>query len=134
MCKVQMLRALLNQRLSAAVEEIFVVFERTIAEYEEELCRTKEENRRQRQLLDAFTRAVVSEDLSTEQQELSSRVEQQEPEAEAPCVKEEKEEHTIGQEGEPLQELEEEEILLKRVIVKSNDDEGDGDHCGGSKV
>lgn len=53
MCKVEMLRALLNQRLNAAVEEVFVVFERTIAEYEEELCRTKEENERQRQLLDA---------------------------------------------------------------------------------
>lgn len=53
MCKVEMLRALLNQRLSAAVEEILVVFERTIAEYEEELSRTKEENERQRKLLDA---------------------------------------------------------------------------------
>ncbi|XP_051918708.1 zinc finger protein 771-like [Hippocampus zosterae] len=53
MCKVEMLRALLNARLSAAVEEIFAVFERTIAEYEAELCRTKEENERQRRLLDA---------------------------------------------------------------------------------
>lgn len=51
-----MLRALLNQRLSAAVEEIFVMLERTIAEYEEELCRTREENVRQRQMLDAVFR------------------------------------------------------------------------------
>nr|XP_061784564.1 uncharacterized protein LOC133575758 isoform X2 [Nerophis lumbriciformis] len=50
MCKLQMLRALVDQRLTAAVEEIFVVFERTIAEYEAELSRTKEENNR---LLDA---------------------------------------------------------------------------------
>lgn len=56
MCKVRMLRALLNQRLSAAVEEIFVMLERTIAEYEEELCRTREENERQRQLLDAVVK------------------------------------------------------------------------------
>nr|XP_061819618.1 zinc finger protein 180-like isoform X1 [Nerophis lumbriciformis] len=54
MCKVEMLRVLVKQRLTAAVEEIFVVLERTIAEYEEELSRTKEENERQRQLLDAL--------------------------------------------------------------------------------
>lgn len=56
MCKVEMLRAMLNARLSAAVEEIFGVVARTIAEYEEELSRTKEENERQRQLLDAVFR------------------------------------------------------------------------------
>ncbi|XP_034043157.1 zinc finger protein 436-like [Thalassophryne amazonica] len=53
MSKVQMLRALVKQRLTAAAEEIFGLFERTIAEYEEELCRSKEENHRQRHLLDA---------------------------------------------------------------------------------
>ena len=53
MSKVQLLRALVEQRLTAAVEEIFVLFERSIAEQEEELCRTKEENERQRRLLDA---------------------------------------------------------------------------------
>ncbi|XP_039665015.1 zinc finger protein 250-like isoform X1 [Perca fluviatilis] len=53
MCKVQMLRALVEQRLTAAAEEIFGLFERTIAEYEEELCRSKEKNERQQKLLDA---------------------------------------------------------------------------------
>ncbi|XP_034734845.1 involucrin-like [Etheostoma cragini] len=53
MCKVQMLRALVEQRLTAAAEEIFGLFERTIAEYEEELCRSKEENERHRKRLDA---------------------------------------------------------------------------------
>ncbi|XP_072772677.1 uncharacterized protein [Nerophis lumbriciformis] len=50
MSTLHMLRALVDQRLTAAVEEIFVVLERTIAEYEAELSRTKEENNR---LLDA---------------------------------------------------------------------------------
>ncbi|XP_032363701.1 zinc finger protein 449 isoform X11 [Etheostoma spectabile] len=83
MCKVQMLRALVEQRLTAAAEEIFGLFERTIAEYEEELCRSKEENERQRELLDAVFnpqlrvhRAVIKED---------------EPEA-PPHIKEEEEE------------------------------------------
>ncbi|XP_030002502.1 zinc finger protein Xfin-like [Sphaeramia orbicularis] len=50
--KVEILRSLVEQRLTAAAEEIFGLFERTIAEYEEELCRTKEENQRQKQILD----------------------------------------------------------------------------------
>ncbi|XP_039677173.1 zinc finger protein 79-like [Perca fluviatilis] len=53
MSKVRMLRALVKQRLTAAAEEIFGLFEATIAEYEEELCRSKEENERQRERMDA---------------------------------------------------------------------------------
>ncbi|XP_075947924.1 uncharacterized protein LOC142949922 [Anarhichas minor] len=53
MSKVQILRCLVNQRLTAAAEEIFGVFERTIAEYEEEVSALKEQNERQRKLLDA---------------------------------------------------------------------------------
>ncbi|XP_061819433.1 uncharacterized protein [Nerophis lumbriciformis] len=56
MCQVRTLKVLLSQQLTAAVEEIFVVLERTIAEYEEELSRTKEENAQQRQLLDALVK------------------------------------------------------------------------------
>uniref|UniRef100_A0A8C6TWV9 C2H2-type domain-containing protein n=1 Tax=Neogobius melanostomus TaxID=47308 RepID=A0A8C6TWV9_9GOBI len=48
----QTLRALVTERLTAAAEEIFELVERTIAEYEEELCRSKEENQRRQQLLD----------------------------------------------------------------------------------
>ncbi|XP_061526059.1 zinc finger protein 37 homolog isoform X2 [Phycodurus eques] len=158
MCKVEMLRALLNQRLNAAVDEIFVVFERTIAEYEEELCRTKEENARQLQLLDAFNRAGasctkdVSEELPPNQQEWSSRVEQEEPKP--PHLKEE--EMWKSQEGKQRQGL---DLPMICVIVKSEDDEdkgqsnenrgagprtssssqhmtakGDGDHCRGSQA
>ncbi|XP_051918715.1 oocyte zinc finger protein XlCOF8.4-like [Hippocampus zosterae] len=129
MCKVDILRALLSQRLSAAVEEIFVVFEKTIAEYEEELCRTKEENERQRRLLDAvFKPQVVSrdadirkDDLQAERQEWSFRITQQEPEP--PHVKEE----------EPLYVKEEEEqagitnFPLDGVLVNSANDE-DNEH------
>ena len=50
MSKVQTLRVVVKQRLTAAAEEIFELFERTIAEYEEELCR-------QRKLLDAGGRS-----------------------------------------------------------------------------
>ncbi|KAJ0062370.1 hypothetical protein NL108_010979 [Boleophthalmus pectinirostris] len=47
------LRDLLNERLIAAAEEIFALFEGTIAEYEEELRRSKEENQRKQEALDS---------------------------------------------------------------------------------
>ncbi|XP_054655702.1 zinc finger and SCAN domain-containing protein 2-like [Dunckerocampus dactyliophorus] len=164
MCKVQMLRALVNQRLTVAVEEIFQVLERTIAEYEEELSRIKEDNERQRQLLDfvfkksqvVLHRADVSEEhLSPEQQEWSFRMKQEEPQL--LHVKEEEEDHSISQEGEHLEGLEEFAVIC--VPVKSEDvedkgqseeereveppsgsptqhmtTEADGDHCGGSQA
>lgn len=59
MSKVEMLRVVVNQRLTAAAEEIFGLFERTIAEYEEELSRSKWENERLRKLLDAVLKPEV---------------------------------------------------------------------------
>ncbi|KAM6942384.1 uncharacterized protein PEZ65_004265 [Lycodopsis pacificus] len=102
MSKVQMLRCLLNQRLTAAAEDIFGLFERTIAEYEEEVSALKEQNERQRKLLDAvynpqlrLHRAdvqqllVVQEEVPPEQQEWSSSLDQEAPEP--PHIKEEQE-------------------------------------------
>ncbi|XP_057688175.1 zinc finger protein 22-like [Corythoichthys intestinalis] len=92
MCKVNMLRAFLNQRLSVAIEEIVVVFERTITEYEEELCRAKEENVRQRQLLDSLF--VPQYTLQrTEVSEEKFYPEQHKPEP--PRIKEEEQEDDI---------------------------------------
>ncbi|XP_061540307.1 zinc finger protein 84-like [Phycodurus eques] len=55
MCKVNMLRELMKERLNVATEEIFELFEKTIADYEEKLRRSKEENeRRQRELVNAL--------------------------------------------------------------------------------
>ncbi|XP_029284283.1 zinc finger protein 3 homolog [Cottoperca gobio] len=138
MCKVQMLRALVKQRLTAAAEEIFVLFERTIAEYEEELCRSKEENERQRKLLDAVLKPqlrlhradvqqllLVREKVPPEQHEWSSSLDQEDPEP-PPPIKEEQEELWSSQEGEQLQGLEEADITKFTVTpfpVKSEDDE-----------
>ncbi|XP_044071018.1 zinc finger protein 888-like isoform X4 [Siniperca chuatsi] len=47
-------RAFVNERLTAAAEEIFQVFERTIATYEEEASSSKQENERLRGLLLEF--------------------------------------------------------------------------------
>nr|XP_061819583.1 zinc finger and SCAN domain-containing protein 2-like [Nerophis lumbriciformis] len=109
-----MLRVLVKQRLTAAVEEIFVVLERTIAEYEEELSRTKEENERQRQLLDA----LFQPDVVLRRTGRSARLEQEEPQL--PCIKEEEEDHSISQEEAHFGGLEE-------FPVKSEEDEVKGE-------
>ncbi|KAL3065023.1 hypothetical protein OYC64_015245 [Pagothenia borchgrevinki] len=88
------LLSLVKQRLTAAAEDIFVLFERTIAEYEEELSRSKQENERHRKLLDAVLQpqlqihradvqqlVVVKEEVPPEQQEWSSSLDQEEPRA-----------------------------------------------------
>lgn len=58
--KIEMLRLLINQRLTAAAEDIFRVFGRTIAEYEEEISRSKVEIDRQRRLLDLSRQPQIS--------------------------------------------------------------------------
>ncbi|XP_049927598.1 zinc finger protein 583-like [Epinephelus moara] len=132
MTKAQMLRAVVQQRLIAAAEEIFGLFERTIAEYEEELCRSQMESMRQRKLLDAVYNPqlrlhrediqvllVGKEEVPSEQQEWSSSLDQ-----EAPHVKEEQEELWINQEGEWLQGLEEADVTrfpFISVPVESED-------------
>ncbi|XP_034401558.1 uncharacterized protein LOC117739324 isoform X2 [Cyclopterus lumpus] len=136
MSKVQMLRCLVNQRLTAAAQEIFGLFERTIAEYEEELCSSREENERHRKRLDAVFNpevrnqradvqqlVVVKQEVPFEQQDWSSSLDQED--TDPPHIKEEQEELWTSQEGEQLQGLEEAGIRFPftSFTVKSEDDE-----------
>ncbi|XP_061742719.1 zinc finger protein 892-like [Nerophis ophidion] len=153
MSKLQMLRALVNRRLAAAVGEIFEVFERTIAEYEDELSRTKAEKERQRQLLDAVFKKhqvvshgteVCEEHFLPARQEPSFGMEQEEPQPfnteEAPqtlqikreeedpltpLFKEEEEGLSISQQGEHLEALEEVDVTKMPVTGVSVRSEGD---------
>ncbi|XP_035859565.1 uncharacterized protein LOC116036342 isoform X2 [Sander lucioperca] len=137
MSKVQIMRAFVNQRLTAAAEEIFGLFERTITEYEEELEFSLKENHRQQKLLDAVLNpevrlhradiqqlSVVKAEVPPEQQEWSSSLDQEDPEP-PPHIKEEQEELWTSQEGEQLQGLEEADIKfpLTSVPVKSEEDD-----------
>ncbi|XP_038580311.1 zinc finger protein 24-like [Micropterus salmoides] len=130
------------QVLSAAAEEIFGLFERTISEYERELCRSKEENQRHRKLLDAvfqpevrLHRTVSHEDVQqlqgskqevpSEQKEWRHSLDQEDP-LEVPHIKEEPEELWTSQEGEQLPGLEEADITkftFTCVPVKSEEDD-----------
>ncbi|XP_076020517.1 uncharacterized protein LOC143011507 [Genypterus blacodes] len=140
MSKVQMLRAFVSQRLSSAVEEIFVLFERTITEYEDEVSRSKEENERQRKLLEAvwspevhLERADVQQVMV--QQEWSFSVKQEDPES--PHIKKAEEELWSLQEGEQLQGLEEAEATKSSFIpvpAKSESDEEEAGPCQRSQT
>uniref|UniRef100_A0A672ZGK7 C2H2-type domain-containing protein n=1 Tax=Sphaeramia orbicularis TaxID=375764 RepID=A0A672ZGK7_9TELE len=153
--KVQILRSLVEQRLTAAAEEIFGLFERTIAEYEEELCRTKEENQRQRQILDCVwnprvllhktdiqQHLVVKEEVPPEQQEWNPTVEQEEPEPEPPHIKEEQEELWTSQEfnitkfpSTSVVKCEDEVKCsqLNQIHIDVNKEEANKVDCGGSE-
>ncbi|XP_040921053.1 putative uncharacterized protein DDB_G0271606 isoform X2 [Toxotes jaculatrix] len=111
MSSVQYLRDFVTERLTAAAEEIFGVFEKTIFEYEAEVDR-------QRRLLDIVWKPEVKlhrielpqqhvcqeeEVLSDQQlcdQERNSSLDQEDPDP--PQIKEEEEETCSGQEGEQL--------------------------------
>ncbi|XP_074542174.1 uncharacterized protein LOC141802537 [Halichoeres trimaculatus] len=139
MSKVQTVRGLIIQRLSAAAEEIFELFERTIAEYEEQLCRSKEENQRQQKLLEAvynpevrLHRADVQqllvspENVPCEQKERGLSLDQEDP-GEPAHTKEEQEELWSHQETEQLHGLKEEttEFQLTPVPAKTTEEEGE---------
>ncbi|XP_061746846.1 zinc finger protein 501-like [Nerophis ophidion] len=151
MSTLQMLKALVDERLTAAVEEIFVVLERTIAEYEAELSRTKEENNR---LLDAvFSKHQVvlhrtdvqqvsaesHEVIPSKQQAWSSSVGQKELQAPS-HIKEEEEE--LWEQLQRLEEANDEneaqslqlhhsqsEVNRGAELVSQHITEADGEHC-----
>lgn len=59
MSKIQLLRAFLNQRLTVAADEIFGAVEKTIAEYQEEVSRSKKENDRLQNILDIVIKPEI---------------------------------------------------------------------------
>ncbi|XP_041664850.1 zinc finger and SCAN domain-containing protein 2-like [Cheilinus undulatus] len=139
MSKTQILRSLVNQRLFAAAEEIFELFERTMKEYEEQLSRSKEENLRQKRLLEAalvpevqeprpaVQQLVVKEELFPEQQERSSCLVQEDP-PEPAHVKVEQEDLWSSQERWQFQGAEEPDINmipLSSVPVKGEAEDGE---------
>ncbi|XP_060948348.1 zinc finger protein 500-like [Limanda limanda] len=106
MSRIQMLQLLITQRLSAAAEEIFREFGRTMAEYEEEITRAKMEISRQRRLLDLSRKPRVSLQLRggalCEQQDWRFSVDLNE--MKSPQIKEEEEEESWSTQQEEAQE------------------------------
>ncbi|XP_053301425.1 zinc finger protein 391 [Pleuronectes platessa] len=138
MSSVQYLRAFISERLTAAAEEIFTVFEKTIVQYEEEVDR-------QRRLLETVLKPEIKlhrielpqqhvckeEEVLTDQQlcpqERNSSLDQEEQEP--PQIKEEQEEVFTGQEGEQLVlKQETETCMLTPHCEESDHREPEGDH------
>ncbi|XP_055731253.1 uncharacterized protein LOC129818922 [Salvelinus fontinalis] len=128
MSKIQLFRVFLNQRLTAAAEEIFGAVEQTIAQYQEECSRTKEENDRLQKRLDIVIQPEIKVHRADIQQLIVSKEEvppeQQHCEKEwspnlGQEVKEEQEELRTSQVEEQLQWLEE-EFIFSSAFVKSH--------------
>ncbi|KAM8845040.1 uncharacterized protein AB9W97_000365 [Spinachia spinachia] len=116
MSKGQMLRCLVKQRLTEAAEEIFGLFERTIAEYEEEASRLKEDNERLKKRLHAvFNPEVRIQRAAIDLQQLYVLKEKQQNHPKPPHIKEE-------QEDQPLQGLEEADMKFSFTPVKREDE------------
>ncbi|CAN9499637.1 unnamed protein product [Ophioblennius macclurei] len=114
-----LLRAFVNERLTAAAEEIFHVFERAMVKYEEEAWSCKQEMERLRGLLlertDVSRSSVCKEEIPSEQQhcELELSVSVQEEDTEPLHIKEEAHEHWAAQQEE---EEEEEQVMHFRTV------------------
>ncbi|XP_034736165.1 zinc finger protein 699-like isoform X2 [Etheostoma cragini] len=134
MSKVQMLRALVHQRLTAAAEEIFGLFERTIAEHEEELCRFKKENERHRKLLHAVCNPEVRLHRADAQQLLVVKKEIKQEDPDPPRIKEEQDELWTSREGEQLQGLQEADIKFPFISVHVKSEEDDEDKAQSSQL
>ncbi|XP_010899149.1 zinc finger protein 391-like [Esox lucius] len=112
MSKIQWLRVFLNQRLTAAAEEIFGAVEKTISEYQEEVSRSREENDRLQKLLETVVKPEIKLN-KTDFQPLSVSEEQDIPEVQ-PCEQEWS--PRLGHEdSEPVQIKKEQEELKKQL-------------------
>ncbi|XP_061750470.1 zinc finger protein 316-like isoform X3 [Nerophis ophidion] len=107
-----MLKELVQERLMAAADEIFALFERTIACYEEELSRTREEKERHRRLETASQTPIGLHDIEADVQQLIGHQDDYPPQLQGwittpeqedpqpPRIKAEEDELGITQEGE----------------------------------
>ncbi|XP_035593582.1 zinc finger protein 184-like [Oncorhynchus keta] len=135
MSQIRLLRVFLNDRLTAAAEEIFGVVEKTVAEYQEEVVRLQRlldivlqpEINMPRADLQQRTLSFSEDEVPPEQQqceqEWSPSLGQEDPEPIQ--IKEEQEDLRSSQEEEQIQGLEADaiEFIFNPVCVKSDRDE-----------
>ncbi|KAK7907241.1 hypothetical protein WMY93_015853 [Mugilogobius chulae] len=97
MSKSQKFRALVNARLSAAADEIFALFERTIAEFEEEICRYKKTENERRLVSAHKSNSTVQTLLQSSPVSLERNVRSRHTDTRR--FKDEPDEHSIKQES-----------------------------------
>ncbi|KAM9823310.1 uncharacterized protein ACBT44_008123 isoform 4-T4 [Syngnathus typhle] len=128
---MKMLKELVRKRLIAAADEIFDLFESTVASYEEQLYRAREESERQRKLGDVCPKAHIQARL--DQRRATGGKGQVIPDAllapdrRSPPVKEEEEAPRSSRVKEEVEEADISEFPLKVVVVKSEDEQLPGE-------
>ncbi|XP_061834032.1 uncharacterized protein [Nerophis lumbriciformis] len=132
MCEFEKARMLIEQRLNVTAEELFGMLEITVAEYEEELSRTMEENRRLQELLDAVIKPRVLlhradvQQMSAQSQEIPSEKLEWSP----TVGKTEREPPHFQEEDEQFQGLEvQSEESRGAELLTQHITEADGEHC-----
>ncbi|XP_074469153.1 uncharacterized protein LOC141754153 [Sebastes fasciatus] len=132
MFKTEKLKALVNERLKAAAEEIFSIFETTIKDYEEIVFRSKQEvdqqqQQQQRRLAGCqapLQLSVQEEDASSEQDHCEKETDLCEDDQEPPQIKEEQEEEAWSAHAGKKQkeEADTKDSLFNIIYVQRNDD------------
>ncbi|XP_061759716.1 oocyte zinc finger protein XlCOF7.1-like isoform X1 [Nerophis ophidion] len=118
-----MLKELVKERLMAAADEIFALFEKTVASYEKELSRTREKERQ----LEAVSETQTVLGIKADFQQPIRHQEIRPPQPRPPHIKEEKQVLWITQEGECFlgpNEADLTKLPLTGVSVK-NEDQGE---------
>ncbi|XP_049421610.1 histone-lysine N-methyltransferase PRDM9-like [Epinephelus fuscoguttatus] len=130
MFKTEKLKALVNERLKAAAEEIFSLFETTLKDYEEIVLRSQQEVDQQRRRLTGWRGplqlSVQEEDTPSEQDPCEKKTDLCEDDQEPPQIKEEQEEALwTAQTGEKQQEgADTKDSMFSIIYVQRNEEEG----------
>ncbi|XP_039987002.1 zinc finger and SCAN domain-containing protein 2-like [Xiphias gladius] len=128
MFKTEQLKALVNERLKAAAEEIFSLFEQTLKDYEEEVFRSKQELDQRRGLAGwkaCVPLSVQEEDIPSEQEHCGKKTDLGEDEREPPQIKEEQEDNLwAAQAGEKQEEADIKQTMFNIIYVQRSDEDG----------
>ncbi|KAG7236009.1 hypothetical protein INR49_001407 [Caranx melampygus] len=134
MFKTEQLKALVNERLMAAAEEIFSLFERTIKDYEDEVFRSKQQQQQQ-QHIDHQPRpagwkahvqlSVQDDDIPSEQEACEKKTDLGEDEQVPLHIKEEQEDELwTSQAGEKQEAADTKETMFNIIYVQRSDEDG----------
>ncbi|TKS69992.1 Zinc finger protein [Collichthys lucidus] len=122
------LKALVSERLSAAAEEIFSIFEQTIRDYEETVSRSKQELDQQRRLQGwtaPLQLSVREDDAASEQDHCEKKTDLCEDDPEALQIKKEQEEEpSTSQTGEKQDEADTKVSMFNIIYVQRSKDDG----------
>nr|XP_020498567.1 oocyte zinc finger protein XlCOF6.1-like [Labrus bergylta] len=126
MFKTEKLRALINDRLTAAAEEIFSLFEETLKDYEETVLHSKQEEEQEGRLVEwqGPLQLCVQEDDAPFEQDHCGRTDLCEKDQEPLQIKEEREEELWAAQKSENQETDTKDSLFNIIDVQRSGEDG----------